>query len=131
MNRNRLLLGLALLIFTLLFLRTAWVGDDVYITLRTVDNFVNGHGPTWNVAERVQSYTHPLWMFLLTAIYLPTRDAYFAALFASFLASFLTFWLVAVTPGLLLSCNSAICRWATPMPSPINMKMYLGALSCA
>ncbi len=95
MTRRTLLIGLALAAFTLLFLRTAWVGDDAYITLRTVDNFVRGFGLTWNVAERVQSYTHPLWMFLLTLIYLPTRDAYFTALFASFLASFLTFWLVA------------------------------------
>jgi len=93
MNRRNVLLALAA--FTLLFLRTAWVGDDAYITLRTVDNFVHGYGLTWNVAERVQSYTHPLWMFLLTLIYLPTRDAYFTALFASFAASFLTFWLVA------------------------------------
>ncbi len=99
MTRNRLLLGLALLAFILLFLRTAWVGDDVYITLRTVDNFVNGYGLVWNVAERVQSYTHPLWMFLFVTIYAPTRDAYFTALFASFLASFLTFWLAARRDG--------------------------------
>jgi arabinofuranosyltransferase len=92
---RKLFLGLALLAFAFIFLRTAWVGDDVYITLRTVDNFVNGYGLTWNVAERVQSYTHPLWMFLLTALYLPTRDAYLTALFASFLASLATFWLVA------------------------------------
>ena len=95
MTRRNLLLGLALAAFTLLFLRTAWVGDDVYITLRTVDNFVHGYGLTWNIAERVQSYTHPLWMFFLTALYLPTRDAYLTALLASFLASILTFWLVA------------------------------------
>ena len=95
MTRRTLLIGLALAAFTLLFLRTAWVGDDAYITLRTVDNFVHGYGLTWNVAERVQAYTHPLWMFLLTLIYLPTRDAYFTALFASFLASILPFWLVA------------------------------------
>ncbi|MEW5940260.1 MAG: hypothetical protein AB1750_11395 [Chloroflexota bacterium] len=95
MTRNRLLLALALLAFLFVFVRTAWVGDDVYITLRTVDNFVNGYGLTWNVAERVQSYTHPLWMFLLTALYYPTRDAYLTALLASFLASLATFWLVA------------------------------------
>jgi arabinofuranosyltransferase len=99
MTRRTLLIGLALAAFTLLFLRAAWVGDDVYITLRTVDNFINGHGLTWNVAERVQAYTHPLWMFVLTLIHLPTRDAYFTALFASFLASFLTFWLVARRDG--------------------------------
>jgi arabinofuranosyltransferase len=93
------LLGLALLAFTLLFLRTAWVGDDVYITLRTVDNFVHGYGLTWNVAERVQAYTHPLWMFALTALYLPTHDAYLTALLASFLASVLTLWLAARRDG--------------------------------
>ena len=98
MTRNRLLPGLTLLAFALLFIRTAWVGDDVYITLRTVDNFVHGYGLVWNVAERVQSYTHPLWMFLLMGIYAPTRDAYFTALFASFLASLATFWLVARRP---------------------------------
>lgn len=99
MNRRPLHLGLALLAFALLFLRTAWVGDDVYITLRTVDNFVNGYGLTWNVAERVQAYTHPLWMFLLTLFYWPTRNAYLTALLASFFASFLTFWLVARRDG--------------------------------
>lgn len=95
MNRRILLISLALAAFTILFLRTAWVGDDVYITLRTVDNFVHGYGLTWNVAERVQAYTHPLWMFLLTVIYLPTRNAYLTVLLASFLASILTFWLAA------------------------------------
>ncbi len=99
MTRRPFLLGLALVAFALILLRTAWIGDDVYITLRTVDNFVHGYGLTWNVAERVQSYTHPLWMFLLAAIYLPTRNAYLTALLASFLASLLTFWLVARRDG--------------------------------
>jgi arabinofuranosyltransferase len=92
---TKILLGLALLAFLLIFLRTAWVGDDVYITLRTVDNFVNGYGLTWNVAERVQSYTHPLWMLTFVPIYALTRSAYFTALLVSLAASLLTFWLVA------------------------------------
>jgi arabinofuranosyltransferase len=45
-------------------LRFAWVAEDAYITFRVVDNFVNGHGLRWNVAERVQVYTHPLWLLL-------------------------------------------------------------------
>jgi arabinofuranosyltransferase len=56
--------GLALLLFVLI--RTAWVCDDAYITFRTIDNFVSGHGLTWNTGERVQTYTHPLWMLLLS-----------------------------------------------------------------
>ena len=47
--------------------RLAWVGDDTFITLRAVENFVNGLGPVWNAGERVQAYTHPLWFFCLSA----------------------------------------------------------------
>ena len=47
--------------------RVAWISDDAYITLRVVENVVDGHGPVWNTAERVQVYSHPLWMMLLTA----------------------------------------------------------------
>lgn len=54
-----------LFVFVIVLFRTAWIGDDARITFRTVDNFVEGHGLRWNVAERVQSYTHPLWMMLL------------------------------------------------------------------
>jgi len=95
----KILLGLALLVFAFLLVRTAWVGDDVYITLRSVDNFVNGYGLRWNAAERVQSFTHPLWMFLFVTVYAPTRDAYLTALLVSCAASLLTFWLVARRDG--------------------------------
>ena len=78
---------LALFVFVVICFRSAWMADDAYITLRTVDNFVNGHGLTWNVAERVQAYTHPLWMFLLTAFYVFTREAYFTTLVLSLVVS--------------------------------------------
>lgn len=42
-----------IIILGVVVLRNAWVGDDAYISFRTVDNFVNGYGLTWNVAERV------------------------------------------------------------------------------
>lgn len=45
-----------------------WLCDDAFITLRVVDNFFEGHGLRWNVFERVQAYTHPLWLFLLSFI---------------------------------------------------------------
>jgi arabinofuranosyltransferase len=44
----------------------AWVTDDAFITFRSVINFVNGYGPVYNIGERVQSFTHPLWFFLLS-----------------------------------------------------------------
>ena len=61
----RILYVLYFFIFTLAFVNTAWVTEDTFITFRAVDNFLAGYGPVWNVGERVQVYTHPLWYFLL------------------------------------------------------------------
>lgn len=44
----------------------AWVTDDAFISFRSVINFVQGFGPVYNVGERVQSFTHPLWFLLLS-----------------------------------------------------------------
>ncbi len=66
------------------FYATAWVVDDAYITFRTVDNFVNGHGLTWNVSERVQAYSHPLWMFLISLCFLFTSELFYTSLALSF-----------------------------------------------
>lgn len=43
----------------------AWVSEDAFITLRYVSNTLGGHGAVFNVGERVQGYTHPLWFLLL------------------------------------------------------------------
>ena len=70
----------ALLAFAIVWVRCAWVCDDAYITFRTIDNFVNGYGPRFNVAERVQAYTHPLWMLVVSAGYVLTREPYYTSL---------------------------------------------------
>ncbi len=51
--------GLLLYIFS-----TAWVAEDAYITFRVLENFMHGYGLRWNIDERVQVYTHPLWLLL-------------------------------------------------------------------
>jgi len=63
--------------------RTAWVSDDAFITFRTVDHLLAGRGPIWNPAQRVQVYTHPLWMFLLAAVTPLAGGPYAAALVLS------------------------------------------------
>jgi arabinofuranosyltransferase len=73
-----LLVGL--LLFSYLFVTTAWVVDDAYITFRTVDNFIAGHGLTWNTGERVQAYTHPLWMFVMVAVVAVTGEYFYSVL---------------------------------------------------
>ena len=73
-----MLLALALLCSVVL--RLAWVGDDAYITLRTIENWIHGHGITWNPGERVQTYTHPLWMLLLAAARWLSGEAFYTAI---------------------------------------------------
>lgn len=52
-------------ITTVLVLSHAWVTEDAFITFRYVDNTLSGYGPVFNIGERVQGYTHPLWFMLL------------------------------------------------------------------
>jgi len=88
-SRKRLLFFFAAA-YTVVLVRTAWMCDDAYITLRTIDNFVQGYGLVWNVGERVQVYTHPLWMFLISAFYALTREPYYTTLVISMLLSLST-----------------------------------------
>jgi arabinofuranosyltransferase len=43
-----------------------WATDDAYIDFRVVGNLVGGHGPVYNIGERVEVYTDPLWVGMLT-----------------------------------------------------------------
>jgi arabinofuranosyltransferase len=52
----------------------AWTFEDIFITYRVIDNFIHGFGLRWNVVERVQVVTHPLWMFLLMPVYYFSRE---------------------------------------------------------
>lgn len=116
---HAILLGLILLFVV----RRAWVGDDAFITLRSVDNWLNGYGLTFNVSERVQAYTHPLWMLLLSLFYFFTREPYFTTLFICILCSGVAVALllrrIAVSPlaavlaGLVLLFSNAFIDWST------------------
>lgn len=107
---SRLGLLLLLSLFSVTFYRTAWVSDDAFISFRVIDNFLNGHGLVWNVNERVQAFTHPLWLFLLsTGVYF-TQDPYWTSLLLSFLCSLGALWfswraLSASVPPLALVCG--------------------------
>lgn len=70
---------------TWLVLSHAWFTDDAYFSFRTIDNFVNGYGLTWNVSERVQVFTHPLWVLLLSIPYTFTHEIYLTSIFTSLL----------------------------------------------
>lgn len=81
-----LVLLLAGYLGTLLF--DAWLADDAYITFRVVDNVIHGFGPVYNVGERVQAFTNPLLMLLMSAFSSITREVYFTSIAISIAASF-------------------------------------------
>lgn len=91
MKRGAALLAL---LFGVVLIRTAWLSDDVLISLRSVLNVTHGFGLTFNISERVQTFTHPLWMLPLTAGYLTTGNVYFGTFLVSILTSLLAFWLI-------------------------------------
>lgn len=64
---------------TVILARSAWVSDDAFITLRTVANALDGHGLRFNVDERVQAFTHPLWMLGLLGSHALIADPWYAA----------------------------------------------------
>jgi len=49
-----------------------WVDEDAFINFRIIHNLLAGHGPVFNVGERVEVDSDPLWMFTLAAVHAAT-----------------------------------------------------------
>jgi len=121
LERIALIALLTLMAFVLV--RTAWVSDDAYITLRTISNFARGQGLTWNVGERVQSYTHPLWMATLGVAIFFSNEFHLTTMITSIVISLTAFYLVcfkvsrtrtvAVLAGTILILSKAYIDFST------------------
>jgi len=81
------LLVLLVIAFGAILIRTAWLCDDAFITFRTVSNLLDGYGLRWNVTERVQTYTHPLWLFVLALVSVMINDIVVSAYVVSLAVS--------------------------------------------
>lgn len=97
---------LAFAFLSVILLINAWVVDDAYISFRTVDNFLNGYGLTWNIDERVQSYTHPLWMLVVTLFHFITHEFFFTVILLSLFVS-----MASVLIGLKITIRSSQDIW--------------------
>lgn len=84
---HRVVAGVGLVLLTVLLVRTAWVSDDAFITLRTVHNALEGYGLRFNVAERVQTFTHPLWMACLFVAHGLTGGPFYGTVAVSLLTT--------------------------------------------
>ena len=65
-DRSRLLLLVPVALLAVIAWDLRWANEDGFIYFRIVDNLLNGHGPVFNVGERVEAYTSPAWLALLT-----------------------------------------------------------------
>lgn len=111
---DRLPVILLPILYVIVVYRTAWLADDAFITLRSIDNCVNGYGLRWNVAERVQTYTHPLWMLVLLGVYYVTREPFYTT-FAVSIATSVVAFVVA------LSVARRGGSWASLMVLPLTL----------
>ncbi len=93
-QRNSLLL-IVIAVYVVVIFRCAWLAEDAFITFRSIDNFINGYGLRWNIAERVQTYTHPLWTLLISSMASFTREIPYTTLAISLATSSLTVCLLA------------------------------------
>lgn len=85
--------SLALVLTTVAFYFTAWLDEDAYIDFRVVSNLLSGAGLVWNVGERVQAFTSPLWVGLIAFVSGISGATAPAAAFATSLACS---WVVAI-----------------------------------
>ena len=67
-KRDHLLVLIPVIIVFLGGWRYRWVSDDANIDFRVIQNILHGYGPVFNPGERVEVYTDPLWIALLTAV---------------------------------------------------------------
>jgi len=58
--------GAVLAVFAVLAWNRRWMADDGLIVLRTVRQILAGNGPVYNISERVEVNTSPLWTAVLT-----------------------------------------------------------------
>lgn len=133
-----LLLLVALGVYLLVVLRTAWISDDAAITLRTVLNFLHGHGARFNMDERVQAYTHPVWFLLLSLCTLVFKNAFVATFVLSIGVSLAAVWAllsrlpassgaVAVAAACLVLSRAFIDYSTSGLENPLS---HLLVLSC-
>ncbi len=106
-SADRAVLGGLIAALLLLALKCAWVCDDAYITFRVVENLWSGNGLRWNIDERVQAYTNPLWLAAVAAARGLSGEVYFTSIALGVAFTALTA-LRLVTRAATSSANSAL-----------------------
>jgi arabinofuranosyltransferase len=135
-NKHKLGIFIFFLLYLFLLVRNAWASDDAFITLRVVTNILHGYGPNWNGAERVQVFTHPLWMMILIPFYILVRNPFFTLYAAGLVFSaaavlFLLYkfspspWSVPIVVTLLLASKAFMDYSTSGLENPLSHLLAL------
>jgi arabinofuranosyltransferase len=130
----------AITLFVILFITNSYVCDDAVISFRSIHNYSNGYGLTFNPGERVQTFTGPLFTVLILAIYLLVRLIpwwsdlsllYTSTILASFLLSLASLilvmktcrspWSIGVTAALLFSSQAFMLNCSSGLETPMTL----------
>ena len=89
--------------------KSLWLSDDSLITSRVILNFFSGHGLVFNIGEKVQAYTHPLWLLLGSICSLITGNTNTGLLLLSISCCTLTI----ISAGRLLEKQVSFCLFCS------------------
>ena len=145
---NRLIAGalVALIALHVLHvLRYNFISDDAFISLRYAANLLAGHGLVFNIGERVEGFTSPLWTLLLAGLGACGFDLLEAAralgLLCSILTLPITYWLARqcgatpltalIAPALLAFNGSFACWAASGMETALFVVLIAAAFATA
>jgi arabinofuranosyltransferase len=84
-----LLAATVLLCFAVAAFARRWTNEDAFINLRVVRNLLEGHGLVYNVGERVEAGTSPLWLGWLAALGILGLRLEYAAVYGGLLLGLL------------------------------------------
>ena len=130
-KKSDLWISLIILLYLVVLIRNSWASDDAFITLRVINNILHGYGPNWNVIERVQVYTHPLWLIALIPFYVATRNPFATLFIACIVFSTLTLlillkkisgvsWMMLIVTALLLTSKSFMDYSSSGLENPFS-----------
>lgn len=91
--------------------------DDAFISLQYARNLAEGRGLVFNPGERVEGFSNPLWVFLLSALGAAGMPWVFTMKTAGFACALLTLLVLASTTKGLTGCATS-----NKLPKPIKAK---------
>ncbi len=122
-NARTVALLVPVLLFAYFAVKRRWMDDDGFINLRVVQNVLAGRGPVYNVGERVEVGTSPLWIAAM---------ALFGAL--RLRLEYVAVWLgiASAVSGLVLAMRASLAIDRVERPAPVRvLTLPVGALTLA